>query len=134
MIRLFPKTRCRLAQAPPSTGILYIFLIYFLLLFSELPIEQREALERNKEHLVETIDLQSVLRGLMKQAILTKTLNFEVIKKPANERVGKLLDILFYRGGNAFSALCRVLKHSGQQELSYFLMKESYRKDEEIYW
>ena len=96
--------------------------------------EQREALELNKERIMESIDLQSVLRGLLKEGILTKTLNFEVIKRSSGERVAKLLDILVTRGPNAFNVLCRVLKETGHPELAYFLLKESYRKDEEIYW
>lgn len=78
------------------------------------------------------LELNSVLRGLLKEQVFTKTLNFEVMKKPNPERVPKLINILSTRGDRAFRAFCRVLKRDGEHELAYGLLKAAYRKEKEI--
>ncbi len=68
----------------------------------------------------------------MREKVITKTLNFEVAKQPPEQRIGKLLDILEYRGHDAFRLFCKVLKDEYEFELSYELMKAAYRVETEI--
>ena len=82
--------------------------------------------------MIEDLDINSVLRGLLREHVFTKTLNFEVIKRPQPERVSKLIDILCVRGPSAFRLFCKVLKDEYEFELSYELLKAAYRKEKEI--
>ncbi len=82
--------------------------------------------------MVEDLDLNSVLRGLLRERVITKTLNFEVIKRPQAERISKLIDILCVRGPNAFRMFCKVLKDEYEFDLSYELPKAAYRREVEI--
>jgi len=102
---------------------------------TEIRPAQRDALTAFQSTLTEgTLHINSVLRGLLKEGIFTKTLNFEVMKQPHTDRVRKLLELLGTRGENAFNAFCAVLKREGAMELSYQLQKDAYRKELEIYW
>ena len=65
--------------------------------------------------------------------IFTKTLQFEVMKQPAPERVTKMLQILTTRGRQAFRIFCKVLRDVGEIELGYLLMKSAYRKENEAF-
>ena len=102
--------------------------------FSEMSKYERKALDKYKEEMVALLKVNSVLRGLLKEKIFTKTLNFEVMKKPAPERISRLLELLRNRGRHAFHVFCDVVKQEGEVELAYNLKRESYRKEEEIYW
>ena len=95
---------------------------------------QKETLLSYADDMSAILEIQSVLRGLTKGHVFTKTLTFEVMKNTPNERVPKLLELLCHRGSNAFNVFCRVLKEEGEVELSYNLLKDSYRKEVEIYW
>ena len=101
---------------------------------SEIESSQKEALACYSERLASDLELNGVLRGLLKEQIFTKTLNFEVMKRPGPERVPRLIEILTYRGQHAFRAFCRVLKDMSQVELAYGLQKEAYRRELEIFW
>ena len=94
---------------------------------------QREALDIVRPKLVEGLQLNSVLRGLLKGGIFTRTLNFEVMKQPPPERVTKLLDLLCTRGNRALKVFCNVLKKEFEVELAYELQRASYVKEEEFY-
>ncbi len=103
-------------------------------LFSELPRSQQDALWNHRDQLQSSIELNSVLRGLLKAGIFTKTLNFEVMKKPAGDRVDRLLGILCTRGSRAFWTFCRLLLQEGEIELGYTLQKVGYSKEIEVFW
>ena len=94
---------------------------------------QKAAMEMYRARFLEDLEMNSVLRGLLRQKAFTKTLNFEVMKRPANERVGKLLELLRTRGQFAFRSFCRVLKTEGEHELAYGLQKAAYKRDYEVY-
>ena len=102
--------------------------------FPEIDTSQKEALATFNDRLMTDLELNGVLRGLLKEQIFTKTLNFEVMKRPGPERVGRLIELLSYRGHHAFRAFCRVLKDMSEVELAYGLLKEAYRREEEIFW
>ena len=101
---------------------------------SEISKLQKDALNKYSEELAASIKINSVLRGLLKEKVFTKTLNFEVVKQAPGERTSKLLEILSSRGSDAFRAFCDVLKKDGETELAYNLKRESYHKETEIFW
>ncbi|ELT90932.1 hypothetical protein CAPTEDRAFT_220592 [Capitella teleta] len=101
---------------------------------TEMSPSEKEALEMFRDQLQERVEVQSCLRGLLREKIFTKTVNFEVMKRPATERVDRILQLLLLRGQNAFRGFCAVLRESGEPELAFLLLKHSYRKSEEIYW
>lgn len=100
----------------------------------EMCSSEKDALTHYHDQLVERVDVAGCLRGLLRAKIFTKTVNFEVMKRPAVERVDRLLQLLGGRGKNAFRAFCSVLRECGEPELAFLLLKHSYRKSEEIYW
>ena len=95
---------------------------------------EQEALVIYHDQILSQMDLASTLRGLLQKQIFTKTLNFEVMKRPAPERVDRMLELLATRGHSAFRTLCAVLRECGETELAFMLLKHSYRKTEEVYW
>ena len=100
--------------------------------FAEIADCEKEALERYRPILLEELEINSILRGLLRERVLTRTLNFEVMKRPAEERVKKLLEILTSRGSRAFRGFCQVLKTESELELAYELRRAAYVKEEEI--
>ena len=94
---------------------------------------QQKALEKFKDQLSQ-LELNSMLRGLLKRQIFTKTLNFEVMKTAPPCRVHRLLEILCMRGARAFRAFCEILKEDCEVKLAYGLQKEVYKKEVEILW
>lgn len=101
---------------------------------TEVNALEREALWSFQEKLSEGLHLNSVLRGLIKEGIFTKTLSFEVMKQPHVDRMRKMIEILCTRGESAFRSFCLVLKKEGEIETSYELRKMAYRKELEIFW
>ena len=77
--------------------------------------------------------MTSVLRGLLQEKAFTKTLNFEVMKKPPTERTAKLLELLRTRGQMGFHAFCKVLKKQCELELAYGIQKAAYKKTQEFF-
>ena len=94
---------------------------------------QQKALEKFKDQLSQ-LEMNSILRGLLKRQIFTKTLNFEVMKTAPPCRVSRLLEILRMRGARAYRAFCEILKEDCEVELAYGLQKEVYKKEVEIFW
>jgi len=81
-----------------------------------------------------SLHIASVLRGLVREGIFTRTLSFEVMKQTPSDRLRKLVDLLCCRGDRAFSAFCRVLKdEAAQPELAYMMMKAAYCRQQEIF-
>jgi hypothetical protein len=105
-----------------------------LLLLAEMCSSEKEALDMFRDELVERLEVQGCLRGLLKEKVFTKTVNFEVMKRAAPERVDRILELLKTRGKTAFRGFCAVLRECGEPELAFMLLKHSYRKSEEIYW
>ena len=99
-----------------------------------MPAHERDVIDQYADDLTQLLDVSSVLRGLTKYKVFTKTLAFEVSKKLAHERASKLFDILTTRGVNAFAGFCRVLKDEGEIELAYCLQRDAYQKPVEIFW
>ena len=95
---------------------------------------QKEALAKYTEELAASVKINSVLRGLLREKVFTKTLNFEVAKQAPGERITKLIELLSTRGTDAFRVFCDVLKMDGETELAFNLKRESYQKELEIYW
>ena len=54
------------------------------------------------------------------------------MKKPALERVTRLLEFLTTRGPTAFTVFCNILKELKEYELAYELMRAAYRKEKEV--
>jgi len=80
------------------------------------------------------LHIASILRGLVRERIFTRTLSFEVTKQVSSERLPKLVELLTGRGRRAFAAFCRVLKNDADQpELAYMLMKAAYCRQQEIF-
>ena len=80
------------------------------------------------------IHIASILRGLVRERIFTRTLSFEVTKQVPAERLPKLVELLSGRGRRAFAAFCRVLKNDADQpELAYMMMKAAYCRQQEIF-
>jgi len=80
------------------------------------------------------LHIASILRGLVRERIFTRTLSFEVTKQVSSERLPKLVELLAGRGRRAFAAFCRVLKKDADQpELAYMLMKAAYCRQQEIF-
>jgi len=80
------------------------------------------------------LHIASILRGLVRERIFTRTLSFEVTKQVSSERLPKLVELLAGRGRRAFAAFCRVLKNDADQpELAYMLMKAAYCRQQEIF-
>ena len=112
---------------------LWFFNLQSCTFVSEIDEIQQEALDKFKEQLSQ-LQLNSMLRGLLKRQIFTKTLNFEVMKTAPPGRVARLLEILRTRGARAFRAFCEILKEDCEVELAYGLQKEAYKKEVEIFW
>ena len=104
------------------------------MLVSAISKVQKEALAKCTEELAASVKINSVLRGLLREKIFTKTLNFEVAKQAPGERITKLIKLLSTRGTDAFRVFCDVLKMDGETELAFNLKQESYQKKFEIYW
>lgn len=83
-----------------------------------------------KEHL----NLNSVLRGLTKHKVTTKTLNFEVMKQPVAMRISKLIEVVSHRGRGAFRVFSEVLKEQGHQIIAYQLLRAAYMPQKEYYF
>ena len=83
--------------------------------------------------ILSAIDVDATLKVLLRERIITRALSREVMQTPSSERVERILDVIKTRGDRAFRTLCEALKrkHPG---LAYQLLKETYRKDEEIFW
>jgi len=80
------------------------------------------------------LHMASILRGLVRERIFTRTLSFEVSKQVPGERLTKLVELLTGRGRRAFAAFCRVLKNDADQpELAYMMMKAAYCRQPEIF-
>jgi len=80
------------------------------------------------------LHITSILRGLVRERIFTRTLSFEVTKQVPAERLPKLVELLAGRGRRAFAAFCRVLKTDADQpELAYMMMKAAYCRQQEIF-
>jgi len=80
------------------------------------------------------LHIASILRGLVRERIFTRTLSFEVTKQVPTERLPKLVELLTGRGRRAFAAFCRVLKNDADQpELAYMMMKAAYCRQPEIF-
>jgi len=80
------------------------------------------------------LHIASILRGLVRERIFTRTLSFEVTKQVPAERLPKLVELLAGRGRRAFAAFCRVLKSDADQpELAYMMMKAAYCRQREIF-
>jgi ankyrin repeat protein len=81
-----------------------------------------------------SLHIASVLRGLVREGIFTKTLSFEVMKQAPADRLRKLVDLLCTRGDRAFGVFCRVLRDEADQpEMAYMMMKAAYRRQREIF-
>ena len=50
----------------------------FCVCVAEIPGSEKQALEEYRPRLLEEVEINSVLRGLLRKQIFTKTLNFEV--------------------------------------------------------
>jgi len=80
------------------------------------------------------LHIASILRGLVRERIFTRTLSFEVTKQVPAERLPKLVELLAGRGRRAFATFCRVLKTDADQpELAYMMMKAAYCRQQEIF-
>lgn len=80
------------------------------------------------------LHMASILRGLVRERVFTRTLSFEVTKQVPGERLTKLVELLAGRGRRAFAAFCRVLKNDADQpELAYMMMKAAYCRQQEIF-
>jgi len=111
-----------------------IILLYYIIL-SEIHSAQRHALHLFQVILEEErLHINSLLRGLLRERIFTKTLRFEIMKQPRADRLRKLIQILEHRGERAFDVFCSVLKTEGAVEVSYHLQKEAYRREPEVYF
>lgn len=99
-----------------------------------MPASEREALWQMEQRLSEELHMNSVLRGLLKEGIFTKTLSFEVMKQPPGERVQKLIEILVTRGRTAFRKFCKVLRQEGKLDTSFELLRMAYVKEAELFW
>jgi len=80
------------------------------------------------------LHMASILRGLVRERIFTRTLSFEVVKQVPGDRLAKLVELLTGRGRRAFAVFCRVLKTDADQpELAYMMMKAAYCRQQEIF-
>jgi len=80
------------------------------------------------------LHVASILRGLVRERIFTRTLSFEVMKQVPAERLPKLVELLSGRGRRAFAVFCRVLKNDANQpELAYVMMRAAYCRQQEIF-
>ena len=91
------------------------------------------ALDKYMHRITSAIDLDATLKIFLRERVITRALSREVMQTPSSERVGRILDVIRTRGDRAFRTLCEALKRK-HPELAYLLLKETYRKDEEIFW
>ena len=54
---------------------------------------QKEALAKYTEELAAYVKINSVLRGLLREKVFTKTPNFEVANQAPGERITKLIEL-----------------------------------------
>ena len=84
-------------------------------------------------HITSAIDVDATLKIMLRERVVTRALGREVMQTPSSERVERILDVIKTRGDRAFRTMCEALKRK-HPELAYLLLKETYRKDEEIFW
>ena len=108
-----------------------VFILLFYII-SEVDVVEAETIKQYNEELQSLSDIAGLLRGLMHHKVITRTLHFEIMKRPQIERITALLEILLFRGPEALRLLCKALKECGEHELAFCMMKSAYRKQREI--
>ena len=98
-----------------------------------MPCHQQEALDIFSSQLLEILHLNSVLGGLIREKVFTRTLQFEVMKQLPHERIPKLLSLVRMRGRRAFHGFCEMLKGEMQYELAYGLQRAAYVRPVELF-
>ena len=101
--------------------------------YSEISNIEKKALLKYLDRIVPSIDVAATLKILLAERVVTTTLAREVMQTPSSDRVVRMLNIIRRRGDRAFRTMCEALKRN-QPELAYLMLKETYRKDEEIFW
>ena len=95
---------------------------------------ERSCLDAMEAEMREHLNLNSVLRGLTKHRITTKTLNFEVMKQPVPLRISKLIEVLSHRGKSSYRTFCEVLKEQRHHFIAYQLLRAAYITQKEYYF
>ena len=101
--------------------------------WAEISSIEMRALDKYMSRITSAIDVDATLKILLRERVITRALSREVMQTPSSERVGRILDVIRTRGDRAFRTLCEALKRK-HPELAYLMLKETYRKDEEIFW
>ena len=83
---------------------------------------------------MDSLEIKSLLRGLFKRKVLTKTLVFDVSKQKSQDRMKRLIEILFTRGTRAYQEFCETVKDEGEFDFAYCLQRDAYNAEKEIFW
>ena len=99
-----------------------------------MPPNQQYTLLHYMDDLMDVLEIKSLLRGLLKRKVLTKTLVFDVSKQKSQDRMKRLIEILFTRGASAYQEFCETVKDEGEFDLAYRLQRDAYNVEKEIFW
>ena len=101
--------------------------------YSEISAIEKQALLKYHDRIVAAIDVGATVKVMLAERVFTKTVAQEVTQTTPSERVRRMLSVIKKRGDRSFRTMCEELKRN-HPELAYLLLKETYRKDEEIFW
>ena len=98
-----------------------------------MPPNQQYTLLHYIDDLMDVLEIKSFLRGLLNRKVLTKTLVFDVSKQKSQDRMKRLIEIIFTRGARAYQEFCETVKDEGEFDLAYCLQKDAYNVEKEIF-
>ena len=104
-------------------------------LFSDMDEIDQFILSEARQRLVTEINLKLLLPRMISNGLMTKALNFEVMKNAGQQlRIDALIQVLYKRGPRSFKLFSDALKID-HHELAFELMRASYiaHKEDEIY-